>query len=104
MELNSWRNRSPGDLSVLLPEIIAGDPAEAVDAAKIAATAWAKTPLAERSERLQRVQRMLDATRERLAEHRRCERLPGGAFGAGRPACRLGAAQATRTGGGDRTV
>jgi acyl-CoA reductase-like NAD-dependent aldehyde dehydrogenase len=68
MELNSWRNRSPGDLSVVLPEIIAGDPAEAVDAAKIAATAWAKTPLAERSERLQRVQRMLDATRERLAE------------------------------------
>ena len=66
--LRSWRNRSPGDLSVLLPEIIAGEPVEAVSAAKFAAPGWAKTPLAERCERLQRAQRLLDATGERLAE------------------------------------
>jgi acyl-CoA reductase-like NAD-dependent aldehyde dehydrogenase len=68
MPPKNWRNRSPGDLSILLSEITAGDPAEAVEAAKAAAPAWARSPLAERCERLKRAQRLLDATRERLAE------------------------------------
>ena len=44
--------RSPGDLSVVLPEVAPTDVAAAVDAAVAAAGGWARTPLPERIARL----------------------------------------------------
>lgn len=66
--LSSWRNRSPGDLSIELPEVQAGDVSAAVEAACEAAGVWAQTPLPERVERLRVAQRSLIEAKERLAE------------------------------------
>jgi len=63
----TWQNRSPGDLSILLPPVTSGDVEAAVSAAVNAATAWARTPLAERIERLRAAQLALAAAKERLA-------------------------------------
>lgn len=63
----AWRNRSPGDLSIELPEVCAGDVAVAVESASAVAEAWARTPLPERVERLRAAQRELASAKERLA-------------------------------------
>src|SRR5688572_21295460 len=62
-----WRNRSPGDLSVELPEIVAGDVAAALENAAAAANAWARTTRAERIERMRAVERSLTDAKEELA-------------------------------------
>ncbi len=59
--------RSPGDLSVVLPEVAPGDVAAAVESAVAAAHAWARTPLPERIARLREAQRALAAAKEELA-------------------------------------
>ena len=59
--------RSPGDLSVVLPEVAPGDVAAAVGAAVAAAGAWARTPLPERIARLRDAQQALAAAKEELA-------------------------------------
>ena len=50
MAAERWTNLSPGDLSVVLPEVIAGDPDTATEAAAAVATTWALTPLPGRIE------------------------------------------------------
>ena len=59
--------RSPGDLSVVLPEVAPTDVAAAVDAAVAAAGGWARTPLPERIARLRVAQEALAAAKEELA-------------------------------------
>ena len=59
--------RSPGDLSVVLPEVAPGDVAAAVEAAVAAAGAWARAPLPERIARLRDAQQALAAAKEELA-------------------------------------
>lgn len=67
MPAQAWRNRSPGDLSLELPEVRAGDVPAALDAAARAATAWARVPLAERIDRLRAAQRSLADAKDELA-------------------------------------
>ena len=62
-----WQNRSPSDLSVLLPEVAAGDVAAAVAGAVEAAQSWARTPLEERTARMRVAQRGLADAKEGLA-------------------------------------
>lgn len=59
--------RSPGDLSVILPDVAPGDVAAAVEAAVAAAGGWARTPLPERIARLRVAQQALAAAKEELA-------------------------------------
>ena len=65
--LQSWRNRSPGDLAIELSEIAASDVPAAVEAAVGAAAEWARTPLPERIERLRAAQHALAAAKDELA-------------------------------------
>ncbi len=62
-----WQNRSPGDLSIALPEVAAGDVSAMVATAAASASAWARTPLVERIVRMQAAQAQLDSAKERLA-------------------------------------
>lgn len=62
-----WTNLSPGDLSVALPEVEAGDVSAAVARAQAAAPGWAAVPLQERIERLRTVQQALATAKEELA-------------------------------------
>lgn len=62
-----WMNHSPGDLSVALPEVIAGDVSAAAERAHAAAPAWARTPVAERIERMRTAQQALATAKEELA-------------------------------------
>ena len=66
--MSSWTNKSPGDLSIELPEISSDAVAPAVDAALAAAGRWADTPLAERVGRLKTAQSVIEHHKERLAE------------------------------------
>ncbi len=59
--------RSPGDLSVVLPEVAPGDVAAAVEGAVAAAGGWARTPLPERIARLRVAQEALAAAKDELA-------------------------------------
>ena len=61
------RRRSPGDLSVILPDVATSDVPAAVETAVSAAGAWARTPLAERIARLRDAQQALAAAKEELA-------------------------------------
>ena len=65
--LQSWRNRSPGDLSIELPESTAGDVGAAVESAVAASEAWTRTPLPERIARLRQAQSALAAAKDELA-------------------------------------
>lgn len=65
--LSSWRNRSPGDLSIELPEVQAGNVAAAVEAACAAARPWAGVPLSERISHLRTAQHGLAEAKDRLA-------------------------------------
>jgi acyl-CoA reductase-like NAD-dependent aldehyde dehydrogenase len=62
-----WRNRSPGDLSVELPEVVAGDVAAAVENATAAANEWARTARTERIERMRAVEHSLADPADELA-------------------------------------
>jgi acyl-CoA reductase-like NAD-dependent aldehyde dehydrogenase len=64
---NRWTNLSPGDLSIALPEIHAGDPAPVVAQASAASATWARIPLPERIARLRAAQRDLAAEKDALA-------------------------------------
>ena len=55
-ELKSWRNRSPGDLSIELPEVHATPTEPLLAAAAGAARSWAHTPLSKRIECLRSAQ------------------------------------------------
>jgi acyl-CoA reductase-like NAD-dependent aldehyde dehydrogenase len=63
----TWQNRSPGDLSIELPKITAGDPADAVSAAVEAAPGWARVPIGQRIESLKVAQLGLTGGKDRLA-------------------------------------
>ncbi|MEQ1854503.1 MAG: aldehyde dehydrogenase family protein, partial [Chthoniobacteraceae bacterium] len=63
----SWRNRSPGDLSIELPEIHATDVKPALAAAAGAAASWRGTPLDKRIESLRAAQSALNSARDELA-------------------------------------
>jgi acyl-CoA reductase-like NAD-dependent aldehyde dehydrogenase len=63
----AWQNRSPGDLSIALPEIVAGNVEGALTSASAASTSWARTPLSERIERMLAAQRALAEAKDELA-------------------------------------
>ncbi len=63
----AWRNRSPGDLSIELDEVRAGDVNAAIEAAVGAADAWRRAPLVEKIARMRAVQQDIAAAKERLA-------------------------------------
>jgi acyl-CoA reductase-like NAD-dependent aldehyde dehydrogenase len=62
-----WQNLSPGDLSIVLPEITSGDVDAALAQAAAAAATWARTPLPERIERMRTAQKSLTAAKDELA-------------------------------------
>ncbi len=62
-----WQNLSPGDLSVTLPEVVATPVEPALAASAEVAASWARTPLAERIERLRGAQRALVEAKDELA-------------------------------------
>lgn len=62
-----WRNRSPGDLSIELDEVRAGDLNAAIEAAVNAAAAWRRAPLVEKIARMKAVQQDIAAAKDRLA-------------------------------------
>lgn len=63
----SWTLRSPGDLSVELPEVFTSNVDPAVEAAAKAFRAWSRTPLGDRIASLRAVQEALKAEGETLA-------------------------------------
>ncbi len=63
----TWQNHSPGDLSLALPAVTAGDPAAAIAQAHDAAPAWARTPLDERLVRMRAAQQALAGAQDALA-------------------------------------
>jgi len=65
--MSAWQNLSPGDLSVALPEVVATPVEPTLAASAAAASAWARTPLAERIERLRAVQQSLAGAKDELA-------------------------------------
>src|SRR5688572_5224730 len=62
-----WQNRSPGDLSILLPEVEATATEPVLAAAKLAAGKWARTALADRIVALRAAKEALGAEIEALA-------------------------------------
>lgn len=64
---NRWRNRSPGDHSLELPEVYATETEPALAAAEAARRSWAATPLDERCARLKLAQTELATARDELA-------------------------------------
>jgi len=67
MDPERWANRSPGDLSVELPEIVATDAGEAVARSQAVADEWRRTPLADRITGLRNAQIGLRDAAESLA-------------------------------------
>jgi acyl-CoA reductase-like NAD-dependent aldehyde dehydrogenase len=67
-ETTSWRNRSPGDLSIELPEVRADPVIPAVERAQGAFRAWSTTKLPERIALLKRAQAAMEADKQKLAE------------------------------------
>jgi acyl-CoA reductase-like NAD-dependent aldehyde dehydrogenase len=65
--IHCWRNVSPGDLSLELPEITATPIAPVVESAENAARAWSRTPRADRFTHLREAQQRLVAHKEELA-------------------------------------
>jgi gamma-glutamyl-gamma-aminobutyraldehyde dehydrogenase len=63
----SWRNRSPGDLSIELPEVHATEVEPVLAHAESAAKTWGHIPLEERCARLKFAQTGLQEAREELA-------------------------------------
>jgi acyl-CoA reductase-like NAD-dependent aldehyde dehydrogenase len=67
MAAERWTNLSPGDLSVVLPEVVAGDVGQATEHAAAAAARWARTPLTERIDRMRAAQQALAGAKDELA-------------------------------------
>jgi acyl-CoA reductase-like NAD-dependent aldehyde dehydrogenase len=67
MAAERWQNLSPGDLSITLPEIVAGDVETALEQATATAGKWAATALPERIERMRAAQRALAEAKDELA-------------------------------------
>ena len=65
--MQSWRHRSPGDLSIELDEVVVTPVEPVIAAAAKAARAWARTSVAERCESLKRAQSALAAVKDDLA-------------------------------------
>ncbi len=65
--MSTWQNLSPGDLSIALPEVAATPVEPALAASAGAAAKWARTPLAERIERLRSAQQSLATAKDELA-------------------------------------
>jgi acyl-CoA reductase-like NAD-dependent aldehyde dehydrogenase len=63
----SWRNRSPGDLSIELPEVTSGDVYAAVDRAKGAFGDWRRLRLRERADHLKSAQSAIAQHKDDLA-------------------------------------
>ncbi len=63
-----WRNRSPGDLSVELPEVTAGDGNAAVETAQKAFPAWRELTLDQRKEALRQARAQIQTRQEALAQ------------------------------------
>ena len=63
----AWRNRSPGDLSIELNEVCAGDVNAVIEAAVGASQAWRRAPLVEKIARMKAVQQDIAAAKDRLA-------------------------------------
>ena len=63
----SWRNRSPGDLSIEFPEVYATGIEPALCAAHDAARSWGRTPLDERIKALRDAQTALSAVEDEIA-------------------------------------
>ncbi len=64
----SWRNRSPGDLSIELPEVHATPVAPAVDSAKRSFLDWSRLTLKERADLLRTAQSNIAADKDELAK------------------------------------
>jgi len=62
-----WRNLSPGDLSIKLPEVCATPVEPVLEAAANAARAWSRTPMQDRFTHLREAQQRLVANKEELA-------------------------------------
>jgi acyl-CoA reductase-like NAD-dependent aldehyde dehydrogenase len=67
VEPNVWRVRSPGDLSIEMPEVSAGDVDEAVVRSRRAFESWRRLSLGERKAMLSRCRDRLKAKQEDLA-------------------------------------
>ena len=63
----SWRNRSPGDFSILLEEVFTTSIEPVIEQAVKAARDWAKVPLTEKKELLMGVRGQLEGIKEELA-------------------------------------
>lgn len=66
--MTTWKNKSPGDLSVELPEVAATEVEPKIAAAKSAAIAWAKMNLDDRAAHLKQAESRLDAIKTDLAK------------------------------------
>jgi acyl-CoA reductase-like NAD-dependent aldehyde dehydrogenase len=67
MAVERWTNLSPGDLSIALPEVVAGDVEQALERAARIAKSWACTPFPERVERMRGAQQALAQGADELA-------------------------------------
>jgi acyl-CoA reductase-like NAD-dependent aldehyde dehydrogenase len=67
MAVERWTNWSPGDLSIALPEVVAGDVEQAIERSASAAPSWARTPLPERVECMRAAKQSLARAAEELA-------------------------------------
>jgi len=65
--MDCWRNKSPGDLSIELPEVRATPVEPAITAAKTAAVAWARRSLDERIESLRACRQAIEEAKGELA-------------------------------------
>lgn len=65
--ITSWRNRSPGDLSIELDEVVATPVEPAIAAGAGAFRQWSRTPLAARASMLRKAQAAIAARKEELA-------------------------------------
>jgi acyl-CoA reductase-like NAD-dependent aldehyde dehydrogenase len=65
--LTSWRNRSPGDLSIELDEVRSTPVDPAVEAARRAFRAWSRTTLEKRVDLLRAARGRIDAAKDELA-------------------------------------
>ncbi|HSI15196.1 MAG TPA: aldehyde dehydrogenase family protein, partial [Chthoniobacter sp.] len=62
-----WTNLSPGDLSVRLPEVVAGDVAKCMERASAVAPGWAQVSLHDRIQMMRAAQTALTDAKEELA-------------------------------------
>ncbi len=67
IESKSWTNRSPGDLSIALPEVHATPVEPVIAAAAAAAASWAATPVPERAEMLRAARDLVAGEKDALA-------------------------------------